>query len=73
LPQVLEDVEAPPGAGAAQRIARIGQPLDLADDEPGDDHRAVQESGIGDVGDAAVDQHGGVEDPGRCRVVGRAR
>ena len=61
LLDALQDVEAAAAAVAAQRIGRIGDLLQLLQHELRHDERAVDESGLADVGDAAVDDDAGVE------------
>ena len=60
----LEHVEAAAAALALGSVGGVGDDLELAEDELGDDHGAVNESGFGDVCDATVDDDGGVEDLG---------
>jgi hypothetical protein len=63
LLDLLEDVESAPAAVALERITRIGYELQLLEYELRDDQRAVHEAGLADVGDAAVDDDAGIEDP----------
>ena len=60
--QALQDVEAAASAIALERVGGVGHQLQLAQYELRGDDDAVEESGFGDVGDAAVDDHAGVED-----------
>ena len=61
LLDALQDVETAAAAVAAQRIGRIGDLLQLLEHELRNDERAVDEAGLADVGDAAVDDDAGVE------------
>ena len=61
LLNLLEDVEPAAAAVALERIGRIGDELQLLQHELRDDERAVDEAGLADVGDAAVDDHARVE------------
>ena len=62
LLDLLQDVEAAAAAVALQRVGGVGDELQLLQHELRDDERAVEEAGLADVGDAAVDDHAGVED-----------
>src|SRR4051812_28830228 len=62
LLDALQDVEAAASAIPLERITGIGDELQLAQHEMRDDKNAIEEAGVGDVGDAAVDDHAGVED-----------
>ena len=62
LLNLLQDVEAAPAAIALERVGRIGHELQLLQDELRDDERAVDEAGLADVRDAAVDDDARVED-----------
>ena len=62
LLDLLQDVQAAAAAVALQRVGGVGHLLQLAQHELRHHQRAVQEAGLADVGDAAVDDHGGVED-----------
>src|SRR5581483_5534484 len=68
----LEDVEAAPAAVALQRVAGVGHELELLEHELRDDERAVDEAGLADVGDAAVDDHARVENLVAALGSGRA-
>src|SRR5207249_4985838 len=59
--QALENVETTAATIALERVRRIRNQLQFAQDELGCDDHAVEEAGFGDVGDAAVDNHAGVE------------
>ena len=48
-------------AVALQRVGGVGDELQLLEDELRDHERAVEKAGLADVGDAAVDDHAGVE------------
>ena len=61
LLDLLQDVEAAPAAVALQRVGGVGDELQLLEHELRDDERAVDEAGLADVGDAAVDDDAGVE------------
>ena len=61
LLDLLQDVEAAPAAVALERVGRVGDELQLLEHELRDDERAVDEARFADVGDAAVDDHAGVE------------
>ena len=76
----VEDLEAAPAAVAAQRVRAVGDVLELVEDEPRDDERAVDEARFDDLGDPAVDDRAGVDDDvriadaaARCRRVGSGR
>ena len=62
LLDLLQDVEAAAAAVALQRVGRVGDELQFLQHELRDDQRAVEEAGLADVGDAAVDDDAGVED-----------
>ena len=62
LLDAVQDVEAAPAAVALQRIGRVGDELQFLQHELRHDQRAVQEPGLDDVGDAAVDDDARVED-----------
>ena len=62
LLDTLQDVEAAPAAVALHGIARIRHQLQLAQHELRDHQHAVEKAGFGDVGNAAVDDHTGVQD-----------
>ena len=62
LLDLLQDVEAAAAAVALQRVGGVGDELQLLQHELRDDERAVEEAGLADVGDAAVDDDAGVED-----------
>ena len=59
---LLEDVEAAAAAVAFHGVGRVGDELEFSKDELWDDEYAVEESGLDDIGDAAVDDDGGIED-----------
>ena len=61
LLDALQNVEPAPAAVPAQRVGRVGDLLQLLQHELRHDERAVDESGLADVGDAAVDDDAGVE------------
>src|SRR5580692_8421467 len=60
--QALQNVEAAAAAVALQRVGRIGHELQFAQHELRSNDDAVEEAGLGNVGDAAVDDDAGVED-----------
>ena len=62
LLDLLKDVEPAAAAVALQRVGGVGDELQLLEHELRDHERAVEEAGLADVGDAAVDDHAGVED-----------
>src|SRR5262249_37810052 len=55
LLQTLQDVEAAAAAVALERIGRVGDELEFAQDKLRDHDDAVEEAGFSDVGNAAVD------------------
>src|SRR5579859_178121 len=57
----LQNVEAAPAAIALQRIGGVGNQLQFAQDKLRNYQDAVQEAGLSDVGDAAVNNHAGVK------------
>ena len=61
LLDLLQDVEAAAAAVALHRIRRIGHQLQLLEHELRNHQRAVDEAGLAEIGDAAVDDHRGVE------------
>ena len=63
LLDALQNVEAAAAAVAAQRIGRVGNLLQLFQHELRHHQRAVDEAGFADVGDAAVDDDAGIQDP----------
>ena len=62
LLEPVEDVQPAAAAVPAELVGAVGDPLQLLEDEPGDDQRLVDDAGLGDVGDPAVDDDRGVED-----------
>src|SRR5271156_6497166 len=60
--QALQNVEAASSAIAFKRVGGIGYELQFAEHKLRNDNESIEESGLGDVGDAAVDNHAGVED-----------
>jgi hypothetical protein len=56
----LQDFQAASAALAFQRIGGIGNKLELVQNELRDDYGSVEKLGVGDIGDAAVDDHAGV-------------
>ena len=60
--QALQNVEAAASAVALQRVGGIGDQLQFAQHELRGHDNAVEEPGLGNVGDAAVDNDAGVED-----------
>jgi hypothetical protein len=61
LLDLLENVEAAAAAVALHRIRGIGDELQFLEDELRNHQRAVDEAGLAEVGDAAIDDHRGVE------------
>jgi hypothetical protein len=61
LLNLLQDVEAAPAPISFHRISRVGDKLQFFEDELRDDQRAVHESGVAQIGDAAVDDHGRIQ------------
>ncbi len=61
LLQAVQDIEAAAAAVAPELVGAVGDALQFLKDEPGDDKLLVDDAGFGDVGDAAVDDDGGVE------------
>src|SRR5207302_2185157 len=61
LLNLLEDVEASAAAIALQRVGRIGDELQLLQHELRNHQRAVEETGLADIRDAAVDDDARVE------------
>src|SRR5215510_12723976 len=57
----LKDVQSSPATVALGGIGRVGDLLQLAQDELRDENRAAHKTGLGDVGDAPVNDHAGVE------------
>src|SRR5262249_25885222 len=62
LLDALQNVETAPAAVALHRIGGISYQLQLAQNKLGDHQHAVEEARVGDIGDAAVDNHARVED-----------
>ena len=58
----LEDIEPAAASLAAGGILGVGDHLQLAKDELGDDERAFEKTGLGHIGNAAVDDGAGVQD-----------
>ena len=69
----VEDLEAAPAAVAPERVRAVGDVLQLVEHEPRDDERAVDEAGLDDLGDPAVDDRARVDDDARfaARALGR--
>ena len=61
----VEDVEPAAAAGLLVGVGRIGDRLEFGEDEARDDEGGVEEAGLADTGNAAVDQHAGVDDDER--------
>jgi hypothetical protein len=61
LLDALQNVQPAPAAVALHGIGRIGHQLQFAQHELRNHQHAVEEAGLGDIGDAAVDDHAGVE------------
>src|SRR5208282_2128989 len=59
--QTLQDIEATASAIAFERVGGIGHQLQFAEHELRDYDQAVEKAGLGDVGDAAVNNDAGVE------------
>src|SRR5262249_39219950 len=57
----LENIKTAPPPVAFGGIRRIGDLLQFAQDELRDENRAAHKTGFGDVGDAPVNDHAGVE------------
>ena len=57
-----EHLEPAPSALALRGVGRVGKELELGEDEAWHDERAADESALHDVGDAAVDDDGSVEE-----------
>ena len=79
-----QDLEPAPAAVATERVGAVGDVLELLEHELRDDERAVDEPGLDDLGDPAVDDRARVDDDvrvaggvggavARARVAGRAR
>ena len=65
-----EDLEAATAAGPPHRNRSCREALDLVEDEPGHLEDPVEEPGVGDVGDPAVDDRARVdEDPGHVAAL----
>src|SRR5581483_1658784 len=62
LLNALEDIEAAATAVALHGITRVRHHLQLVKNELRDDENAVEKTGFGDIGDAAVDDDAGIED-----------
>src|SRR5262249_7811113 len=61
LLQALGDVETTPAAVALERIGGVGDQLQFAKHELRGDHHAIEKAGFGNIGDAAIDDHAGIE------------
>lgn len=57
-----DDVEASSAACAFEGVVRIGDDLEFVEDEAWDDDEALEDLGVGDVEDAAIDDGGGIEE-----------
>src|SRR5712691_1937484 len=55
--QALEDVEPALAPVALERVGRVGDLLELPEDELRDDQRAFEEADLAEIHDAAVDDH----------------
>ena len=62
LLDLLQDVEAAAAAVALYRVRGVGDQLQFLEHELRNDHGSVDEAGLAQVRDAAVDDHGGVQD-----------
>ena len=63
-----EDLEAAPAAVAPQRVRGVRDVLQLLEHEARHDQRAVDEPGLHDLGDPAVDEHARVDDDVRVAL-----
>src|SRR5207342_3525141 len=61
LLNALQDVEAATAAIAFHRVGGVGHQLQFLEHELRDDERAVDEPGVADIRDPAVDDDAGVE------------
>src|SRR5439155_12180813 len=57
----LQNVETTPATIALKRIGRIGHQLQLAEHELRNYDHTVKKAGLGNVGNAAIDDHAGVK------------
>ena len=73
LLHAVEDLEPAAAAVAAERVGAVGDVLELVEHEPRDDQRAVDEAGLDDLGDPAVDDGARVHDDLRIALAGAAR
>ena len=70
----VEDLEAAPAPVAAERVGAVGDVLQLVEHEARDDQGPVDEPGLDDLGDPAVDDRARIDhDPGVARGRPRAR
>ena len=66
-----QDLQAAPSAVASERVRAVGDVLELVEHEPRDHERPVDEPGLDDLGDPAVDDRAGVDDD--VRIADRRR
>jgi hypothetical protein len=58
----LQNVQPAAAAVALHGIGRIGHQLQLAQHELRNHQHAIEKAGLGDIGDAPIDDHAGIED-----------
>src|SRR5262249_3445185 len=62
LLETLQDIQPAAATVALERISRIGHQLQFAQNKLRNHQHAVKETGFGDVSDAPVNDHAGVQD-----------
>jgi hypothetical protein len=70
LLKLRKHLHTAPAALAAQSVGRVGDVLQFIQDEARNQQRAKQKAGLGDVGDAPIDDHAGIQQDG-ATVIGR--
>jgi len=68
-----EDFQAAAASGAAERVVGVGDVAKLIEDKSRDDESAADEAGLGDIGDAAVDDGAGVDEDPSVGPAGKRR
>ena len=67
----IEDVQPPPAAGPLHGIGGVGDVLQLIKDKARNNQVALHETGVADIGNPAVDNDTGIENPVIADLLGR--
>src|SRR5690606_40263288 len=69
LLNAVKNIQTPAAAVALEGVGRIGNMAQLFQDKTGDDNLAVQEAGITDIGNAAVNDDAGIQNLNQARAL----